>query len=432
MRVFFSNLGCKLNQAELDALARRFLAAGHQLAPEAEAADLHVINSCTVTHLAGRDSRKVARRSLRAGVRTVLTGCHATASPEECAALGVDLVLPNAEKDRLLERVEAAFPELAPERGAFGEEGFTPYLPVEVGHQRALVKIEDGCNMGCAFCIIPSTRGRQRSRLPAEVLAEVQALERHGFPEIVLTGVQISEYEASESARTFRLVDLVLYLLEHTENSRLRLTSIAPWRFDPRLLELYNHPRVCRHIHMSLQSGSTGTLKRMRRPYSAPQYGELATRLRDAVPGIAITTDIIVGFPGESVAEHQESLEFARAMAFAKTHVFSYSPRPGTLASELPGEVDAAESKRRVHEHLAVAAESEANFGALSLGQRLAVIWDERHGPFATGLADTSLRVFTRDEVPTGSLEEVEVVAIEDGKAWVERRATLRPRHRAA
>lgn len=431
MKVFFSNLGCKLNQAEVDVLARRFLAAGHELAPELEAADLHVINSCTVTHLAGRDSRKVARRSLRAGVKTVLTGCHATASPEECAALGVDLLLPNTEKDQLLERVEAAFPELATVRGV-GDVFESPYLPVEVGHQRALVKIEDGCNMGCAFCIIPSTRGRQRSRLPAEILAEVQALERHGFPEIVLTGVQISEYEAQEAGTTYRLVDLTRYLLQQTEHCRLRLTSIAPWRFDPRLLEIYNHPRVCRHIHMSLQSGSTATLRRMRRPYSAPQYAELAARLRAAVPGIAITTDIIVGFPGESALEHQESLDFARSTRFAKTHVFSYSPRIGTPAAAMSGEVDATESKRRVHEHLAVATESEAQFAAQSVGQRLLVIWDERHGPFSTGLADTSLRVYTREAVPAGSLEEVEVVALEEGRPMVERRATLRTRHRAA
>ncbi len=430
MRVFFTNLGCKLNQAEVDRLARQFVAAGHQLAPAAEAADLHVINSCTVTHLAGRDSRKAARRGQRAGARTVLTGCHATAAPEEAAALGVDLVLPNAEKDELLARVHDAFPELAPP--AAGAEDHVPYLPVEVGHQRALVKIEDGCNMGCSFCIIPSTRGRQRSRPPAEVLAEVAALAGAGFPEIVLTGVQISEYAGEEQGSELSLVDLARRVLDETAVRRLRLTSIAPWRFDPRLLELYAHPRVCRHIHMSLQSGSTSVLRRMRRPYTAPQYAELVRRLREAVAGIAITTDIIVGFPGESEEEHLESLAFAEQMAFAKTHVFSYSPRPGTRAAEMPGEVPPGESKRRVHQHLAIAAKSEESFAAAALGSRLEVIWDERRGEGSTGLADTGLRVYSAEPAPAGALEEVEVVAIADGRPQVFRRATLRPRPRAA
>jgi threonylcarbamoyladenosine tRNA methylthiotransferase MtaB len=426
VKVFFSNLGCKLNQAEVDRLARQFVAAGHRLAPALEEADLHVVNSCTVTHLAGRDSRKEARRGKRAGARVVLTGCHATSAPEEAAALGIDLVLPNAEKESLLERVHQAFPELAPP-AIEGEP--LPYLPVEVGHQRALVKIEDGCNMGCAFCIIPSTRGRQRSRPPAEILAEVQALAGAGFAEIVLTGVQISEYLGGET----RLYDLVSQLLERSEARRLRLTSIAPWRFDERLLELYAHPRVCRHIHMSLQSGSTATLRRMRRPYSAGRYAGLASRLRQAVPGIAITTDIIVGFPGESEKEHQESLAFAAEMGFAKTHVFTYSPRPGTVAAGLPGEVPPAEAKRRVHQHLEVAAASERNFAEAALGRRLEVVWDQqRQDDWTTGLADTALRVYCREKAPAGALEEVELTSIVDGRPVVARLKILKARHRAA
>ena len=430
MKVFFSNLGCKLNQAEVDRLARSFLAAGHQLAAAAELADLHVVNSCTVTHLAGRDSRKLARRSVRAGVKTVLTGCHATAAPEEAAALGVDLVLPNAEKDSLLERVHAAFPELQvlPPLAA----PFSPYLPVELGHQRALVKIEDGCNMGCAFCIIPSTRGRQRSRPPAEILAEVEQLAAAGFAEIVLTGVQISEYAGEEAGRELRLYDLAEYLLERCPGPRLRLTSIAPWRFDDRLFALYNHPRICRHIHLSLQSGSTATLKRMRRPYSAPQYAGLVARLREKVPGIGITTDIIVGFPGETAEEHQQSLDFAAAQEFAKTHVFTYSARPGTPAAGFPGEVDAATAKARVHQQLEVAAASEKSFAAVALGQRFEVVWDERHGPFSTGLADASLRLYSAEAVPTGALETVEVAAVEEGRPLVRRLATLHPGRHAA
>ncbi len=197
MRVFFSNLGCKLNQAEVDRLARRFVAAGHSLAPGLDEADLHVINSCTVTHLAARDSRKLARRGARrnSALRTVLTGCYATAEPREAARLaGVDLVVDNEHKERLLELVHETFPAAGPETSLLS----VPFVPIADlmylgGRARALVKVEDGCNMRCSFCIIPSTRGRQRSRPVDDVVDEVRALAAGGYPEVVVTGVQISE-----------------------------------------------------------------------------------------------------------------------------------------------------------------------------------------------------------------------------------------------
>ena len=299
MRVYFTNLGCKLNQAEVDKMSRLFVAAGHQLAPRLEDAELHVVNSCTVTHLAARTSRKTARRGHRvagetgAVMRTVLTGCYATGSPEEAATLaGVDLVVPNEHKEELLERVHAAFPESVPSQG---QELDVPYVPLDFGLSRALVKVEDGCNMRCSFCIIPFTRGRQRSRTVDDVVQEVRSLADGGYPEVVVTGVQISEYRDGDR----RLYDLVKALLDHTDVPRLRLTSIAPWKFDRRLPGLWQRhgSRLCRHVHMSLQSGCTETLRRMRRPYTADQYAELASELRAAIPGLALTTDVIVGFP---------------------------------------------------------------------------------------------------------------------------------------
>ena len=283
MRVFFTNLGCKLNQAEIDDLSRRFHAAGHERVAALAEADLHVVNSCTVTHLAARDSRKIARRGrrLNGAMRTVLTGCYATDSPDEAATLdGVDLVVTNDAKDELLDRVHAAFPDAIPAASP-PDDVPIPYVPMAFGHARALVKVEDGCNMRCAFCIIPSTRGRQRSRPVEDVVAEVDALGQGGYREVVVTGVQISEYAAGGR----RLFDLVRALLAGTDVPRLRLTSIAPWKFDHRLLALWQDPRLCRHIHMSLQSGCTATLKRMRRPYSAAQYAELVARIREAIPG---------------------------------------------------------------------------------------------------------------------------------------------------
>lgn len=397
MRMFFTNLGCKLNQAEVDALKRRFVAAGHRLSPALAEADCHVVNSCTVTHVAARDSRKIARRGqrLNPAMRTVLTGCYATEQPEEAARIaGVDLVVANADKELLVERVHDAFPDTVP---AASESGLgIPYVPLELGLARALVKVEDGCNMQCSFCIIPSTRGRQRSRPVADAVAEVQALTDGGYQEVVITGVQISEYRDGDA----RLYDLVVALLEQTTVPRLRLTSIAPWRFDNRLLELWraHQPRLCRHIHLSLQSGCTETLRRMRRPYRAEQFGDLVRRIREVVPAMAITTDVIVGFPGETEEEFAASLQFVESMAFAKPHIFTFSPRAGTHAASLPDPVSPPVKKARVHVMLAVAEVSGDRFRRSQVGTRASVVWeDERRGRM-TGLTDHYVRVYLDEE----------------------------------
>ena len=409
MQVFFTNLGCKLNQAEVDRLARRFVAAGHRLAPRLEEADLHVVNSCTVTHLAARDSRKIARRGhrLRAEMKTVLTGCYATDSEEEAKSLaGVDLVVSNEHKEHLLEAVHDAFPALRPRADA----GIPiPYVPLELGLARAPVKVEDGCNMRCSFCIIPSTRGRQRSRRLEQVVQEVQALADGGFAEVVITGVQISEYD--DEGR--RLYDLVRALLEKTTVPRLRVTSLAPWKFDDRLLDLWADPRLCRHIHMSLQSGSTATLRRMRRPYSADAYEALAEKLRARIPGLALTTDVIVGFPGEDEQEFAESLAFVERLAFAKPHCFTYSSREGTHAADLPDHVPHPLKKERMGAMLEVARRSERAFWRQSLGGEASVVWESERGAGWTGLTDHYIRVFARD-VPGARLGALSRVRLEE------------------
>ena len=413
MRVHFTNLGCKLNQAEIERLAREFAAAGHEVVSSLAEADLHVVNSCTVTHVAARASRKAAgraRRERREGgvrpARTVLTGCHASERPEEAARIaGVDLVVPNAEKDRLVARVHEAFPDAIPE--AAEPELPIPCAPLPFGNTRALVKVEDGCNMRCSFCIIPFTRGAQRSRPPAEVVAEVRGLVRQGYREVVATGVQISAYRWE----SLRLAGLVRSILAETDVPRLRLTSIAPWDLDGRLLDLWSDRRLCRHLHLSLQSGSTATLRRMRRPYTAESYLGLLDQVRAAVPGVAVTTDVIVGFPGETETEFAESLATVEAAGFAKVHVFPYSPRPGTEAERMPGHVCPAEKKERMERMFAAAARAERDFQRAHLGTRQTVLWERPKDGMGQGLTDTYLRVVS----PAGAalwnrFSEVEMV----------------------
>jgi threonylcarbamoyladenosine tRNA methylthiotransferase MtaB len=462
MRVFFTNLGCKLNQAENDRLARDFVAAGHRLAESLAEADLHVVNSCTVTATAAASSRQAARAGARlASGRpplTVLTGCWATASPEEAAGLaGVNLVVPNRDKDRLVEWVRRALPgahaeprsvaapaalavpalRTAGSAKALPDDTPTPRLPG--GHTRAFVKIEDGCDMRCAFCIIPTTRGRQRSRPPAAVVEEVRRLALAGYREIVVTGVQISAYGSSGSfggggggpaspggdpagPGRRRLAGLVRALLGALPAPgapapvRLRLTSIAPWQLDGELLAAWSDRRLCRHLHLSLQSGATATLRRMRRPYTAERYRRLVERVRAAVPGVAVTTDVIVGFPGETAAEFEESLATMAALGFAKVHVFPFSPRPGTAAAELPGAVPPAEKRARMARMMAAAARAERQFHEAHLGSRATVLWERPKGGCGQGLTDNYIRVFS----PAGAelwnqLCEVELVALAPG-----------------
>lgn len=409
MRVHLTHLGCKLNQAEIERLGRDFEAAGHEVVGSLAEADLHVVNSCTVTQAAARGSRQEAGRARRGGlpVCTVLTGCYATGSPEEAARLaGVDLVVPNSEKDRLVARVGEAFPEMASDP--------VPCSPPSIGPTRALVKIEDGCNMRCSFCIIPFTRGTQRSRPLEEILEEVRALLRRGHREVVVTGVQISAWR-EEGAR---LADLVEAILAGTGVPRLRLTSIAPWDLDDRLLGLWNRwrDRLCRHLHLSLQSGSTATLHRMRRPYTAEGYLALLDRVRAAVPGVAVTTDVIVGFPGETAAEFAESLATVEAAGFARIHVFPYSARPGTAAEQLPGHVPPTEKKKRMETMLAVAERTEREFRAAHLGARETVLWERPRDGMGHGLTDNYLRVLSPDGAALWNrFSEVELVGLAPG-----------------
>jgi threonylcarbamoyladenosine tRNA methylthiotransferase MtaB len=430
MRVHLTNLGCKLNQAEVEQLGRDFLAAGHELVDSLAAADLHVVNTCTVTQAAARASRKAAGRARRlaAGrpIRTVLTGCYASERPEEAARLpGVDLVVPNAGpdggKERLLETVERTFGLERPARPADGAAaardraaaGRGARLPA--GNTRALLKVEDGCSMHCTYCIIPATRGAQRSRPLPQLLAEAGALVEAGHRELVVTGVQISAWRDGRE----RLEGLARALLAALPpwGVRLRLTSIAPWQLDARLLALWADRRLCRHLHLSLQSGSSAVLRRMRRPYTAETYARLLERVRAAIPGVAVTTDVIVGFPGESEAEFAESLARVEALGFAKVHVFPFSARLGTAAAGLPGQLAPAALRARAERMLAAAAGVERRFRQAQLGRRETVLWERPREGCGNGLTDTYVRVWCAAAAGlVNRFAEVELVALaEDG-----------------
>ena len=394
MKIYLDMIGCRLNQSELEIMARQFNTAGHTLVGDPSEADLAVVNTCTVTAAAAADSRKTIRRIARSGVENIIsTGCWSELEPEAALNLpGVKAVVKNEDKGRLVADL------LSLEEDLFDLEPLQR-VPVPGSRQRtrAFIKAQDGCRQQCAFCVTTVARGDSRSEPLQKVLNEVNAAVRSGIKEIVLTGVQLGSWGKDLSPKS-ELPDLVETLLEGTGIPRLRLSSIEPWDISPRLIELIGHDRVARHLHLPLQSGSAATLRRMARAITPEVYQRLLGDIRSNIPEIAITTDILTGFPGESDEEYLEGLGFIEQMEFAGGHVFSYSARKGTPASEFPDQVPHPIRKTRNAEIREVLKASEEEYRKAFLDQKLVVLWEqvsemERGVGKLTGLTDNYLRV---------------------------------------
>jgi len=390
VRVHVSSLGCKLNQSEMDGLAARLQAAGHELVASPAEADLCVLNTCAVTHVAAQKSRQAVRRLHRdnPAARLVITGCYVEMSPAAVRDLpGVEVVAGNRAKDRLLDDLFAPLPSV-------------PVLPPTLRPRtRALVKIQDGCDNTCTYCIIRLARGEQRSRPAGEILDEVRARLAAGYQEIVLTGVHVGAYgrDRTGNRRELDLWGLVSLLLGETAVPRLRLSSVEPWDLPGEALDLWQDARLCRHLHLPLQSGSAATLRRMGRRYDPAGFVALASAARAAVPGLALTSDLIVGFPGETEAEFEESLALVQAMGFARVHVFPFSSRPGTPAAFMPGQVPPGIKAERAAMMREAGAAAELAFARQFLGQTVRVLWESVRpgddGPVWSGLTDNYLHV---------------------------------------
>jgi len=419
MRVYLESVGCKLNQSEIEALGRAFVQAGHRLVQASGEADLCVVNTCTVTHVADRKSRQLIRRLRRTNptARLVVTGCYAEMSPQEVRATGgVDLIVGNQDKERLVELAGKLGNWETGKLGNWETGRLVDWSPVyqstdvpiyqstnlpmyRLSHNRAFVKIQDGCNNHCAYCIVSLARGRERSRPHQEILTEIGALVAAGYKEVVLTGVHIGGYGRGLGTGLGQLVEDIL---TETTVPRLRLSSIEPWDLEQSLLRLWENPRLCRHLHLPLQSGCDATLQRMGRRYTTSQYASLVAAARQSIPDLAVTTDVIVGFPGETTEEFAMSLSFVEEMEFARVHVFKYSARTGTAAAEMPHQVLYAEKKRRSEAMLELAREGSQRFCRGFLGRRMEVLWetpckDDKQA--WSGLTDNYIRVMARSDL---------------------------------
>ncbi len=365
VRVALDSVGCKLNQAEVELLARQFAGAGYQLVSPVDKADVYILNTCTVTHVADGKCRHWLRLAHRRNPDALLvaTGCYVQRAPEELAQIeGVGLVLNNEEKPHLLCLLE--------ESGRIGTSVLAQGESTAGFRTRALVRVQDGCNDFCSYCIVPLVRGRERSLPVGQIIDEVKDRVSQGYKEVILTGVKIGAYNFDG----VNLQGLLEHILVETGVDRLRLSSLQPQEITPELIKLWHNPRLCRHFHLSLQSGSDEVLNRMKRRYSTRDYQQAVSLIRSLVPEVAITTDVIVGFPGETEAEFEESHTFCRQMEFARIHVFPYSPRQETQAARMPQQVEDKVKKQRSQKMLVLAEESSQNFSQQFLGKTMLVL----------------------------------------------------------
>jgi threonylcarbamoyladenosine tRNA methylthiotransferase MtaB len=347
MRVNLKTLGCRLNEAELETWARQLQAGGDRLVGDGSETDLVIFNSCAVTEDAVKKSRYLIRKTHRENptAKLVVSGCYATLQPQEAAAiLGVDLVVANTDKPRLVEIVRdrldfAAMPAASEAPG--------DCALFALGRQRAFIKVQDGCRYRCSFCIVTLARGEERSRGTDEIVEEIDGLHGQGIPEVVLTGVHLGGWGSDLG---LRLEDLLEAVIRRTAVPRIRIGSLEPWELTDRLFELLAEPRVMPHLHLPLQSGCDAVLRRMARRCRTGDFAVLTERARAAVPDLNVTTDIIVGFPGETEDEWRQSLDFVATQGFGHIHIFGYSPRAGTKAATLPDPVPDSIKKARSRE----------------------------------------------------------------------------------
>jgi len=394
MRVYLDSVGCRLNQSEIEAYARQFHAAGHTLVAAPEEADLVVVNTCAVTQAAASDSRQKIRQAARGGAGEIaVTGCWSTLNPGAAAALpGVRSVIPNPGKDHLVADILGLPVE------AFDLEPVARQpVPGARLRTRAFIKVQDGCDNRCTFCVTTIARGPGRSRPIEQVLADIRSALDGECREVVLTGVHLGSW-GQDLSPALHLRHLVEAVLDSLGEARLRLSSLEPWDLDAGFFELWKDSRLCRHLHLPLQSGCGATLRRMARKTWPESFVGLVSAARDAIPDIAITTDVIVGFPGEGQSEFDESLAFVRSMGFAGGHVFTYSARPGTAAARMLGQVPHALRKERNKLMRAALAESALQYQASFMGSVLPVLWESATGlgPDGwrmSGLTDNYLRV---------------------------------------
>ena len=386
--VAFCTLGCKVNQYETNAMMQKMIEAGYEVVDFETKADIYIINTCTVTNMADKKSRQMLRRVKEINPEAILVavGCYAQVAKEKLEQIPeIDLILGINEKNDIVEYVEQASKNTyvsdvlhQTEFLDFGDVTYTEKT-------RAVIKVQDGCNQFCSYCIIPYARGRIRSRKPESVIKEITDVAKEGIKEVVITGIHIASY-GKDFNTEYRLIDLLEEIQKVDGIQRIRLGSLEPTliteEFVTRLKKL---SKICDHFHLSLQSGCNETLKRMNRKYTTDQFKHVVELLKNAYPEVHLTTDVIVGFPGETEEEFNKTYEFLKEIKFYKMHVFKYSPRSGTVAAKMTNQIDGNVKEERSNKLIELSDKNEKEYNQQYIGKEVEVLLEEREGEYLKG-----------------------------------------------
>lgn len=416
--VRFVTLGCKVNQYETNAMAQKFLEKGYQIieeiTPENEdiKPDICIINTCTVTNMSDRKSRQMLRRMKEKNPSTIVVavGCYAQVAKNELAKIPeIDLVLGNNEKVEIVKYVEEYINNhinnvelddvmYSKEFSDFGDVTYTEKT-------RAVIKIQDGCDRFCSYCIIPYARGRVRSRKPESIISEITQIASKGIKEVVITGIHIASYgkdfamSKDSKLTNYRLIDLLEEINEIQGIQRIRLGSIEPLLITVEFVErLKKLEKICHHFHLSLQSGCDETLKRMNRRYTTEQFKEIVRLLRGAYSDVNLTTDIIVGFPGETDEEFNKTYQFLKEIKFYKMHIFKYSPRKGTKAAVMPNQINGDIKEERSKKLIELSDRNEIEYNKLYIGKNVEVLFEEEKDGMYKGHTQNYIMVYCQSK----------------------------------
>ena len=401
MKVKFLTLGCKANQYESNSMEQSFISHGYEITDTLDDADIYVVNTCSVTNVAERKSRQMLRRAKdkNKDIIVVACGCYAQVAKNELESLPeIDIVLGTNEKNNIIDAVEdfiknknkISLTSDVLHQEEYQEFGTTTYTELT----RAVIKIQDGCDRFCTYCIIPYARGKVRSRKKEEIIKEIEANVKNGIQEVVLTGIHIASY-GKDFEEEYGLIDLLEDINKIKDLKRIRFGSIEPKYMTEDVVErLKKLDKLCDHFHLSLQSGSDDTLKRMNRRYTTEEFKESVNLLRNAFKNVALTTDVIVGFPGETEEEFNDTYNFLKDINFYEMHVFKYSPRRGTAAEKMPNQVDGEIKEERSKKLLELSKENELAFNKKYLGQEVEVLFEEREGKYFKGHTTNYILVY--------------------------------------
>ena len=423
-KVAFITLGCKVNQYETNAMSQKFIEKGYEVVEHTKKADIYVINTCTVTNMSDRKSRQMLRRvkELNEKAIVVACGCYVQVAKEELEKIEeVDLILGNTEKKNIVEFVEKFIEEIQNEKNkkkkelkenekrketkkikkiekveaVMEQKDFLEFGNVIYTEKtRAVIKVQDGCDRFCSYCIIPYARGRVRSRKPENIISEIEKISKEGIKEVVITGIHIASYgkdfknieKKEEAGKEYRLIDLLEEINKIEGIERIELGSLEPLliteEFVKRLVKL---KKICHHFHLSLQSGCNETLKRMNRRYSVEEFRKIVKLLRENYEDVNLTTDIIVGFPGETEKEFEETYRFLKQMKFYKMHVFKYSQRKGTKAAVMKGQIDGKKKEERSKKLIELSDENEKEYNKKYVGKEVEILWEEEKDGYYKG-----------------------------------------------